>query len=119
MTEQEVYKDVSGPTRASEIWSLGAVIYTMMTGMPPPRCYDHSWQISRMNDKGFTEGIRGIVAQMLMLHPADRPNAFGLVDKVDDEWARWRATTREGREFVDVEDKKMAARIGGSSRMHV
>ena len=87
-----------------------------MTGMPPPRSYEWPWQISRMNDKGFSEGIRDIVGAMLKLHPADRPNTFQLVDKVDAEWRRWRSTTNEGREFVDVEDKMAARRIGGSGR---
>jgi hypothetical protein len=66
-----------------------------------------------MNDKGFSEGIREIVGKMLKPHPRDRPTALQLVDRVDDEWRRWRSTTREGREFVDVEDKGLEARIGG------
>lgn len=58
-----------------------------------------------MNDKGFSKGIRDVVGNMLRLHPNDRTSSIDLVQVVDDEWARWRATTREGAEYVDVLDE--------------
>jgi hypothetical protein len=77
----------------------------MMTGMPPPRFYNYEWQISRMNDKGFSDPIRHIVAEMLRPHPDDRLQTKDLVNQVDDAWEGWRATTEEGAYYVDVVDK--------------
>jgi hypothetical protein len=78
----------------------------MMTGIPPPRLYEYDWQISRMNDKGFSKYIRDIVGDMLHRHPADRPDTMALVNRVEDHWRAWRVNTREGREYVDVDDAK-------------
>ncbi|CAL3972131.1 hypothetical protein PZA11_005323 [Diplocarpon coronariae] len=100
----ELYKNTNSHSRASEIWSLGATIYTMMTGIPPARHYDYNWQVSRMNDGGYSQILRDIVGDMLKQHPADRPDSIGLVNRVDDQWKRWRATTREGAHVVDIGD---------------
>ncbi|TVY75914.1 Serine/threonine-protein kinase ATG1, partial [Lachnellula suecica] len=109
----EVYKHTLSWNRASELWSLGAVIYTMMTDMPPPRIYSYDWQISRMNDKGYTQGLRNIIADLLQPNPADRPSSVDLISRIDDEWRKWRANTREGQEFVDVGDQDIARRALG------
>ncbi|KAJ5051735.1 uncharacterized protein L3040_001507 [Drepanopeziza brunnea f. sp. 'multigermtubi'] len=101
----EIYRNTHSHTRASEIWSLGATIYTMMTGIPPPRHYDYNWQISRMNDGAYSQILRDVVANMLKHHPADRPNTMALVNRVEDQWKRWRATTKEGAYVVDVVDE--------------
>ncbi|PBP24989.1 putative protein kinase [Diplocarpon rosae] len=101
----ELYMNTNSHSRASEIWSLGATIYTMMTGIPPPRHYDYAWQVSRMNDAGYSQILRDIVGDMLKHHPADRPTTVGLVNRVDDQWRRWRATTKEGAHVVDISDK--------------
>lgn len=79
-------------TRASEIWSLGATVYTMMTGIPPPppRSCDYDWQICRMNDRGFSKGIRDVVAEMLSLNPGDRMGAMELVERVEEGWEVWK-----------------------------
>lgn len=58
-----------------------------------------------MNDKGFSKGLRDIVAHMLEPHPNDRPHTKTLVNRVDDTWQGWRATTEEGAYYVDVLDK--------------
>ncbi len=97
------------------MWALGATVYTMMTGMPPPRLYNYEWQISRMNDKGFSEAIRDIVAEMLRPHPNDRMQTKGLVNQVDDAWEGWRATTEEGAHYVDVLDKVVLRSALGTS----
>jgi serine/threonine protein kinase len=104
-------------TRATEVWALGAVVYTMMTGMPPPHFYNYEWQISRMNDKGFGKGIQDIVARMLEPHPKNRIHTKDLVNRVDDGWEGRRATTEEGAHYVDVLDEKVeraALGTGGS-----
>jgi len=106
----EIYKNTNSWSRPSEIWALGATLYTMMAGIPPPRHYDYNWQISRLNDKGFSQPLREIVAAMLKPHPADRPTSLDLVNKVSVEWKRWRSDTVEGRRFVDVDDKLVLKR---------
>jgi hypothetical protein len=102
---KEIYKNLRSWSRPSEIWSLGAVIYTMMTGMPPPRYYNYNWQISRMNDKGFSQGLRDILATMLDPVAGQRPDARDLVGLVRNEWRSWRANTIEGRAYVDRGDE--------------
>jgi hypothetical protein len=77
----------------------------MMTGMPPPRFYNYEWQISRMTDKGFSKPLRDIVAEMLRPHPNDRMQTLVLVNRADDAWEGWRATTEEGAHLVDLVDK--------------
>ncbi|KAH6679101.1 kinase-like domain-containing protein [Halenospora varia] len=109
----EVYTNLSPWTRSSETFSLGATIYAMMTGIPPPRLYNYDWQISRMNDKGFSKGIRDIVADMLKHDPRERPDGVSLVNRVEGGWRTWRAETREGRMFVDVDDKVMERGVVG------
>jgi serine/threonine protein kinase len=95
---------------------LGATVYMMMTGIPPPRTSHYDWQISRMNDKGFSQGIREVVSQMLQPHPNDRPTALELVNIIEHLWGGWRATTDEGAQYVDINDElvERAARgVGG------
>jgi predicted phosphohydrolase len=58
-----------------------------------------------MNDKGFSQGIRDIVAQMLDPSMAMRPDALQLVDEVEKGWRVWRASTVEGQAYIDVRDK--------------
>lgn len=87
-------------------------MYAMMTGNPPSRHHSHIWNISRMNGKDFSAGLREIVGDMLEDEPQKRPDAFRLVDKVDEGYRRWRVTTQEGLEFVAVEDEVLATRIG-------
>lgn len=60
----------------------------MMTGMPPPRYYNYNWQISRMNDKGFSKDLRDIVAKMLDPVIGKRPDALDLVGMIEAKWAR-------------------------------
>jgi serine/threonine protein kinase len=104
---KEIYKNIHPWSRPNEIWSVGAVIYTMMTGMPPPRHYNYVWQISRMNDKGFTKGLRDIVAKMI--HPVigKRPDTLSLVGLVEIEWRSWRGNTAEGRAYIDGGDERL------------
>jgi hypothetical protein len=77
----------------------------MMTGMPPPRHYNYNWQISRMNDKGFSNVLRNIVARMLDPSMVMRPDTLELVGQVEAGWRSWRANTMEGRAYIDRGDK--------------
>ncbi|KAG9239156.1 kinase-like domain-containing protein [Amylocarpus encephaloides] len=102
----EIYNKTAPWIPATEIWSLGAVIYHMMTGMTPPRQYEHNWQISRMNDKGFSDFLRPIVGDMLKRNPEQRPGGVELLERIEEGWRAWRGNTKEGLEFVDKDDEK-------------
>jgi hypothetical protein len=115
MGEKEIYGNTHFHSPATEIWMLGATIYTMMTGIPPPRDLEYDWIVSRMNDKGFSKGLRDIVGDMLKMHPGDRPGGMDLVKRVENEWKRWRAATEEGQRYVDVMDKELLDKSLGSS----
>jgi len=65
----------------------------MMTGIPPPRVHEYEWQISRMNDKGYSRPIRELVGEMLHPNRAKRPDAFALVDRIEDNWRTVSDTT--------------------------
>jgi len=86
----------------------------MMTGIPPPRCYEYDWQISRMTDKGFSKGIRDVVARMLRDDMKERPDTLKLAEEVEDSFRYWRANTAEGMEYIDVRDDYMKRVYEGS-----
>lgn len=86
----------------------------MMTGIPPPRYFEHNWQISRMNDKGFSEGLRDIVGNMLSHSMARRPDTLTLVSRVEEGWQAWRATTKEGQDYLDVRDEYLSQGYKGA-----
>ena len=87
----------------------------MMTGIPPPRLYEYSWQVSRLNDGGYSQELRDIVGDMIKMHPADRPNAIALVNRVDDQWRKWRATSPAGAQVDDVLDRQIESQALGVS----
>lgn len=58
-----------------------------------------------MNDKGFSLGLREIIAKMLDPVVGKRPHALHLVQLVKNEWRSWRANTIEGRAYVDHRDE--------------
>ncbi|KAH8601089.1 kinase-like domain-containing protein [Bisporella sp. PMI_857] len=101
----EIWKNSHSWNRKTEIWALGAVVYTMMTGIPPPRLYDYDWQISRMNDKGYSQMIRDTVAEMLKPDSLDRPDALRLLDKAQEAYRAWRTGTVDGNLYVDIDDE--------------
>lgn len=77
---------------ASEIWALGAVVYTMMTGIPPAQQFDYKWVMSRMSDKPYTRGLKEIVASMLQPRSGDRPTTAQLTGRMYTAWLAWRET---------------------------
>lgn len=87
----------------------------MMTGIPPPRFYDYGWQISRMNDRGFSPWLREIVGAMLDPRIRERPDTLDLVGRTEEGWRAWRSNTREGREYVDVRDRELGDKFEHSS----
>ncbi|RDW75293.1 hypothetical protein BP6252_06435 [Coleophoma cylindrospora] len=91
-------------TRKSEVWSLGAVIFCMMTGIPPPRHWSYHWNISRMNDRGYSQGIREIISDMLKEKESERPDILTLFPRIHVEMCRWRAFTLDGNRYWDVRD---------------
>lgn len=87
----------------------------MMCGHPPSRFSDFNWNMSRMNDKGFSAFIRTVMREMLNERPWDRPDVVKLVNSIDHEYWQWRQGTKEGREYVDKDDEKVkkASNTGG------
>ncbi|KAL3418048.1 hypothetical protein PVAG01_11058 [Phlyctema vagabunda] len=104
----------------SEIYALGAVLYNMMTGMPPPRSRadNHQFNMSRMNDRGFSTGLRRIVEVMLHQDYWQRPSTLQLYNLANDGYRKWRATTLDGGQYVDVKDKNLARIYIGENRHH-
>ena len=83
----------------------------MMTGIPPPRFYDYAWQISRLNDNGFSYYLREIIIAMLDPKIKGRPDALELVGRTEEGWRAWRANTKDGTEYIDVRDKELSESI--------
>lgn len=69
-----------------------------------------------MNDGGYSQILRDIVGNMLKHHPSDRPNTMALVNRIDDQWKIWRATTREGAHVVDILDETIKKSTLGISK---
>ncbi|RFU30197.1 hypothetical protein B7463_g6126, partial [Scytalidium lignicola] len=98
-------------TPTAELWSLGALVYMMMTGIPPPRHCSYELQISLMNDEEFSQDLREIIQSMLIFDPNKRPKCPELAVRIDRAWADWRASTEEGKEIIDIWDHPKANSI--------
>jgi hypothetical protein len=83
----------------------------MMTGIPPPRMFNHSWQVSRMCDKGFYDYIKPIIQDMLQTDPTDWPTGMTLVDLIDVQWRKWRANTRREESFLTWKIGRLLTRL--------
>jgi serine/threonine protein kinase len=100
--------------RASEIYALGSVLYTMMCGNPPSPLHHSDWVISRLTDgdREFSADLVDIVSSMLSPVASERPNALRVAQLADSAWAKWRKETDEGRivkTIEDVRDEERAA----------
>ena len=47
---------------------------------------------------------------------AAAPGALTLVDMIEDEWRKWRSTTEEGMEIVDVGNERALAGVFGGKK---
>ncbi|KAI9640603.1 hypothetical protein NHQ30_010902 [Ciborinia camelliae] len=95
---------------ASEIWALGATVYTMMTGIPPPQQFDYKWVVSRMSDKPYTAGLKQIVSDMLKFRSQDRPTTAQLVGRIEQGWEEWRETD-DAIGYVDWKDRSRGREV--------
>lgn len=108
MNQQEIRRNLSGLSDASEIWSLGAVIYHMMAGLPPlpldltdvtgePNKSDF-WV--RSLPHRYSKELRDIVMGMLRTDRQARPTADDLSYVVGAGWTTWLEDTEEGQRVV-------------------
>ncbi|RAL62679.1 hypothetical protein DID88_004522 [Monilinia fructigena] len=95
---------------ASEIWSLGATVYTMMTGIPPPQQFDFKEVVSRMSDKNYTSPLREIVTDMLSFRSSARPTTAQLVGRIEQGWEDWRET-KDANGYVDWRDRSRGREV--------
>lgn len=72
------------PIMASDIWSLGATLYELMTGMPP---YGEHGGVLQKNgadipliEANFSEALKDVIYKCLALNPWDRPTAKQIAD---------------------------------------
>lgn len=79
----------------------------MMTGTPPPRYCSYEMQMSRIDQKIFSQEIRSIIGNLLSEDPQKRLKGINLVGKIDPRWAVWRAFTKEGNKYVDIWDDEI------------
>lgn len=105
---QEIRRNLNGLSDASEIWSLGAVLYHMMAGTPP-QPLDLTGVVGnpaeadfwvRSLPRRFSIRLREIVMGMLRADPKARPTVDDLSVVVDAGWAAWREDTDEGEKVV-------------------
>lgn len=106
--EQLAGTETWGP--ASEIWALGATVFTMMTGIPPPQQFEYQWAMSRMSDKPFTSGLKNLVSAMLKVRSTDRPTTAQLVGRIEQGWEEWRATD-DAIGYVDWKDRSRGREV--------
>lgn len=80
----ERFSSTPTPIMASDIWSLGATIYELMTGMPPYG--DHGGILQKngaeipLIEVDFSQALKDIVYKCLSQAPWDRPTARQIAD---------------------------------------
>lgn len=80
----ERFSSTPTPIMASDIWSLGATIYELMTGMPPYG--DHGGILQKngaeipLIEADFSQALKDIVYKCLSQAPWDRPTARQIAD---------------------------------------
>lgn len=69
--------DGGPPTTASDVYALGAILHTLVTGRPPDTRAD-AGQLA----PGLSESLRSLIGRSLATNPAYRPLATTLVDEL-------------------------------------
>ncbi|MHB2017939.1 MAG: WD40 repeat domain-containing serine/threonine protein kinase [Candidatus Xenobia bacterium] len=83
----EQYGSTSSTDPRSDVYALGATLYTMLTGEVPPMPMEVLVGTREMKAPGELRGdvpvwLSGLVMQMLALHPDQRPQTVGEVRQV-------------------------------------
>lgn len=105
---QEIRRNLESLSDASEVWSLGAILYHMMAGTPPlpldvpgvaKNPSEADFYVRKLPPR-YNPRLREIVMGMLRVDPKARPTVLDLSEVVDAGWAAWRLDTGEGRRVV-------------------
>ena len=80
----ERFSKQPAPTRASDIWSFGAMVYELITGIPP---FEERGGILQKNgaeipdiNEPVSDNLKQVVEQMMAMEKNDRPTAGQLVE---------------------------------------
>ena len=105
---QEIRRNLQSLSDASEVWSLGAILYHMMDGNPPlplnvtgvgKTPTEADFYVRKLPPR-FSPRLREIVMGMLRVDSKARPTVVDLSEVVDAGWAAWRENTEEGKRVV-------------------
>ncbi|KAI9805933.1 MAG: hypothetical protein M1825_000547 [Sarcosagium campestre] len=99
----EVVEQTHPWTTSSEIWSVGAILYHMMTGKSPESRNLDKWMARKATrahffieaiPKRFTPQLRDIVYDMLSYQIEERPSAIDLIPRIAYGIEAWKTTSK-------------------------
>ncbi|EHK49879.1 hypothetical protein TRIATDRAFT_188833 [Trichoderma atroviride IMI 206040] len=100
-------------TVADELFAIGSVIFTMMTGRQPAINTD-----SYLAAAQYSNELKAVARYLLDLHSGEThvDSVLPTTMAVTEQYQQWKLHSEEGRLYKDIEDD-MAARCGAKTRM--